>query len=212
MGQLSIGVICGIIIAILFIICFCIGVLVWVLQGSRDGQKSKVMVTMSGTTIRSKEGGVSVLEAAWIPAHHHHHVGPGKTYRSNSSRRVSTSFNDTSNDTPTLDLERGVSPRNSMKRSSYMSAKKLEIPEALAEEDSEDDNLSSGKGGTESPSDESGAVTPAEAPTPRIYIQDVDPSPASSPGLGKTFDFHNLLQSVKGLSTDPDEKAAIHAV
>ncbi|KAK6502211.1 hypothetical protein TWF506_002799 [Arthrobotrys conoides] len=209
MGQLSIGVICGIIIAILFIVCFCIGVLVWVLQGSRDGKKSKVMVTMSGTTIRNKEGGVSVLEAPWIPTHH---VGPAKTYRSNGSRRVSASPSDASDDIPHLDLERGVSPRTSMKRSSYMSAKKLEIPEALAEEESEDDNLSSEKGGTESPSDESGATTPAQAPTPKIYIQDVDVSPASSPGFGRTFDIHNLLQNVKGLPTDPDEKAAIHAV
>ncbi|KAK6330989.1 hypothetical protein TWF718_003183 [Orbilia javanica] len=206
---LSIGVICGIIIAILFIICFCIGVLIWLLQGNRDGKKSKVMVTMSGTTIRDKDGGVSVMEAAWIP---NHHSGLGGPQTPSDMRRLS-SLSDAYDDSPPMDVGT-PSPRNSVKRSSYMSAKRLEIPEALREEDSEyDDNLSSEKGGTESPGVESGAVTPAEAQTPKIYIQDVDESPASSPGFpSKGFDIHNLLQNVKGLPTDPEEKAAIHAV
>lgn len=156
------------------------------------------MVTMSGTTIRDKDGGVSVLGAAWI------HAGPGAP--PSSRGRASASPSDAFDDTPPLDIDRNVSPRNSVKRSSCMSAKKLEIPEALTEEDSEYDDLSGEKGGTESPSGESGAVTP------KIHTQDVDASPASSPGFGKSFDIHDLLRNVKGIPTDPDKKAAIHAV
>ncbi|KAK6496442.1 hypothetical protein TWF481_002460 [Arthrobotrys musiformis] len=222
MGQLSIGVISAIIIASLFIICFCIGVLVWILQRGRDNLKSKVMVTMTGTTIRNRNGDVSVLEATWIPDH----TGPmtgsvTQSYHSNvESKRLSSSSSQLSEGAlsadNTTDLERGPSSRNSVKRSSYMSAKRLEIPEALREEDSEydHDNLSSDKDGSESPGGvDSGAVTPAEIQAPKIYIQDVDaePIPIPSPGFeGKGFDIDNLLKNVNGLPKD--EKADVRAV
>ncbi|KAK6522018.1 hypothetical protein TWF281_002588 [Arthrobotrys megalospora] len=206
MRQLSTAEICGIILGILFFLCLCIGALIWILQNRRDGQKSRIMVTMTGTTIRHKNGRTSVLEATWIPTG----VGPGNAYYRNDLRRVST-VSDTP-DSP-LEVDRSIFPRNTVKRSSYMSAKKLEIPEALTEEDPDYDQSASEKGSSDSPSVESGAITPADMQAPKIHIQDFDAQPIRSSEFGGSFDINNLLQSVNSISTGtPDEKAAIHAV
>ncbi|KAK6341856.1 hypothetical protein TWF730_001343 [Orbilia blumenaviensis] len=207
MKQLSAGEICGIIIATILALCSCIGVLIWMLQWRRDKQKSGRMVTMTGTTIRNKNGDVSVMEATWIP----NLAVPRNSYYSKDSRRGTLS--DGSSDTGPVAFERSAPsslfPR--AKRTSHVSAKRLEIPEVLTEEeDLEYDNSSSEKGGADSPSVESGAVTPAEIQAPTIHIQDVDDPSIRSTGFEKSFDIDNLLQSVKDVSTDsPNKKEAI---
>ncbi|KAF3930235.1 hypothetical protein ABW20_dc0104714 [Dactylellina cionopaga] len=204
--QISTTIIGIIVIAIVFFLALIIGILSFILQKRQNDEKARVMITMAGTTVVQNNGAREIVEATWVPGF----VGPGNAaaFERGIDRRASmysyTSSGSTARDLESgqlSDIERSASPRSALKRFSYMSAKKLEIPDVLTEDDEE--RTGSEKGVSDSDSSGDTSVATAGEKPPIIYIENVEASQSGSSGFEDDIDIQKILRNEKDISVPP---------
>ncbi|EPS37383.1 hypothetical protein H072_8920 [Dactylellina haptotyla CBS 200.50] len=184
LGFIVLGVVLG--------VCLAVGTLYLLLRKRQVEKSSRVMITMSGTTVVHGNGSRRFEDAVWIPSL----VGPGHAAMDplNNHRTGSSLYSPSSEGSfgfgkdmegTAGEYERSPSPRIPAKRASYMSAKRLEIPDVLAEDDEERtySEKGSAKGSTTSSANDS-AVSMATIIPPTIIIEDVDAGVSTSADSG----------------------------
>ncbi|KAF3903354.1 hypothetical protein AA313_de0209410 [Arthrobotrys entomopaga] len=207
--QLSGTTLGFIVIGVVLFVSFTLGILALWLRKRQVERSSRVMITMSGTTVVHGNGSRRFEDAVWIPSL----VGPKHAALNPlNNHRISGSFDGpmnlylpepiNANNNGTIDLEKGIYKQMmANKRASYMSAKKLEIPDVLTEDDEE--RVSSEGEGRSSPSTSASATSmgTSEEKLPVIYIENTEASHSRSSGFELDVDIQKFLTTEKQIST-----------